>query len=149
MTLPDKLTETQKTTMKNLLEKVQKVIHEKNPFVHDFKQLIEISEEELQGGKVVISASARPQQGHARVYNVQENLQELSIVTNELPHDLVLNLRGGGFEYISDLNPKAMPLHFTLLFPEGTTGWDKELTHVTKRDRRITPREFFVYHLNI
>ena len=149
MTLPDKLTETQKTTMKNLLEKVQQVIHEKNPFVHDFKQLIEISEEELQGGKVVISASARPQQGHARVYNVQENLQELSIVTNELPHDLVLNLRGGGFEYISDLNPKAMPLHFTLLFPEGTTGWDKELTHVTKRDRRITPREFFVYHLNI
>ena len=99
-----------------MLATVQKVMHEKNPYIKDFKQILEISEEELHGGKVVISAAARPQQGHARVYNVQANLQELSVVTNEQPHDLVINLRGGGLQFISDLNPKAMPLHFTLLF---------------------------------
>ena len=64
------------------------------------------------------------------MYNVQGNLQELSIVHNEKPHDLVLQLRGGGLQRISDLNPKAMPLHFTLLFVNGTYGWDQFLRHV-------------------
>lgn len=148
MTLPGNLTNREKETMKKLLKTVQEVIHEKNPFVKDFKQLIEMSEEELHDGKVVISAAARPQQGHERVYNIQANLQELSVVTNEQPHDLVLNLRGGGLQFISDLNPKAMPLHFTLLFPEGTPGWDLHLKHTDQR-KPVTPREWFVYHLNI
>ena len=86
--------------MKNVLESVQEVIHEINPFVREFKQIVEIPEEELQGGKIVISAAAPPGQGHARVYNVQANLQKLSIVTNEQPHDLVVQLRGGGLHSI-------------------------------------------------
>ena len=101
------------------LNTVQQVIHEKNPFVREFKQILNLPEEELQGGIVVIRAAARPQQGHARVYNAQINLQELSIVTNEQPHDLVVQLHGGGLRFISDLNPKAMLLHFTLLFITG------------------------------
>ena len=109
---------------------------------------MEIPEEELQEGKIVISADSRPGHGHARVYNAQANLQELSIVTNEKPHDLVLQLCGGGLRSISDLNPKAMPLHFTLLFVNGTYGWDQYLTHVDGV-KRVSPREFFEYHLNV
>ena len=105
--------------MRSLLETVQQVIQEKNPFVRRFKQTLNLPEEELQGSTVVISAAARPPQGHARVYNAQTNLQELSIVTNEQPHDLVVQLHGGGLRFISDLNPKAMPLHFTLLLMKG------------------------------
>ena len=81
----------------------------------------------------------KPKEAHSRVYNVQENLQELSIVTNEKPHDLVINKRGGGLEKISDLNPKAMPLHFTLLFPEGTYGYDQDLKH-NDCIKRVSPR---------
>ena len=40
-----------------------------------------------------------------------------------------------------------MPLHFILLFPYGTYGWDPELKHIGET-RRVTPREFYVYHLN-
>ena len=40
-----------------------------------------------------------------------------------------------------------MPLHFTLLFPLGTHGWDPEEKH-TDGKRRITTREFYVFHLN-
>ena len=54
---------------------------------------------------------------------------------------------GGGLQLISDLNPKAMPLHFTLLFPEGTLGYDQELKH-QDGVKRVSPREFFTYHLN-
>ena len=46
--------------------------------------------------------------------------QEVSILKNSEPHDLVLQLRGGTLQDISDLNPKGMSLHFTLLFPYGT-----------------------------
>ena len=83
MTLPAGMSQIQKNQLKKMLVTVQQVMHEKNPYIKDFKQILEISEEELHGGKVVISAAARPQQGHARVYNVQANLQELSVVTNE------------------------------------------------------------------
>ena len=98
---------------------------------------------------MVISAGGHPQEGHQRVYNAQTNLQELRIVTNEEKHDLVIHRRsGGGFQKISDLNPKAMPLHFTLLFPAGTPGWDQYLKHRDNDNKRVTPREFFAYHLN-
>ena len=75
------------------------------------------------------------------------NLQEVSILTNSQPHDLVLQRRGGGLHDISDLNPKGMPLHFTLLFPHGTYGWNPEQMHTTGK-RRVTTREFYVFHMN-
>ena len=148
MTVPANISSAEKDTLKKLLQTIQQVMHEKNPFINDFKQILEISEEDLRGGTVVISAAAKPKEGHERVYNVPENLKELSIVTNEKPHDLVLNLRGGGLQFISELNPKAMPLHFTLLFPEGALGYDVELRQIDGL-RRVSPRQFFSYHLNI
>ena len=148
MTIPANTTFEEKNTLRNLLETIQQVMHRTNPFINDFKQILEISEEDLQGGKVVISAAARPKDGHPRVYNVPESLKELSVVTNEKPHDLVLNLRGGGLQFISDLNPKAMPLHFSLLFPEGTLGYDMEMKQIDGV-KRVSPRQFFSYHLNI
>ena len=81
------------------------------------------------------------------MYNAQVNLQELSIVTNEQPHDLVIRLREGGLKAIPELNPTAMPLHFTLLFIFGTHGWD-QFKKKWNSPKRVTPREFYVYHLN-
>ena len=149
MTLHRDISTQEVNIMENLLQTVQDVIHVRNPFVRDFKQIIEIPEEELEGGKIVISADDRPQEGHARVYNAQANLQELRIVTNEKKHDLVIQCRGGGLQRISDLNPKAMPLHYTLLFIDGTYGWDQYLTHRDNQNKRVSPREFYAYHMNI
>ena len=145
MTLPRDMSQYDKNTMKRILENVQQVIHEQNPFVADFKQILEIPEEELQNGKIVISADARPAEGHARVYNAQENLQELRIVTNEKPHDLVVQRRSGQLTIVNDLNSKALPLHFTLLFVDGTPGWDQMLRQTT--GKRISPREWYAFHL--
>ena len=47
---------------------------------------------------------------------------------------------------ISDLNPKAMPLHFTLLFPHGTYGWDPYQLQA-KGQRKITCRQFYNFHI--
>ena len=143
--LPSSLTTTQTESIKVLVQRIQNVLHEVNPFIKDFKQIVEISDEEIASGKIVITAK-KPAGEHDRRYNHQLNLNEVSILTNSQPNDLVLQKRGGGLKMISDLNPKGMPLHFTLLFPHGTHGWDPDTMHEDGK-RRVTPREFFVYYL--
>ena len=147
MTIPANMSSPQKKTLEKVLIKVQNVLHTINPFVKDFKQVIEIPLEDLKEGKIIISAKAKPIGEHKRCYNQQINLQEVSVLKNNDPHDLVLQLRGGSLKDISDLNPKGMPLHFTLLFPYGTYGWNPEEKHSDGK-RRVTTREFYVYHLN-
>ena len=141
------MSNSQKKVLEGVLEKVQNSLHAHNPFIQDFKQIMEIPAEDLANGKLVISAKNRPTGEHERRYNAQLNLNEVSILTNDEKHDLVLQQRGGGLQTISDLNPKRMPLHFTLLFPHGTYGWDPETKHVDGK-RRITTREFYVYYIN-
>ena len=75
------------------------------------------------------------------------NLYELSIITKEVPNDFVIQLRGGDLQIISNTNPRAMPLHFTLLFIYGTHGWHEDLKH-TDQIKRLTTREFIAFHMN-
>ena len=148
MSIPENLSSIQKQILKNVLQTVQNVLHKHNPFIKDFKQVIDIPEEELGEGKLIISAKNHPTGEHERRYNKQINLQEISILRNSEPHDIVLQQRGGSLQTISNLNPKGMPLHFTLLFPHGTYGWNLMLRH-TDGKRRVTTREFYVFHLNV
>ena len=147
MTIPSSMSNSQKHILERILRTVQNALHQCNPFIKDFKQIMEMPVEELTDGKIIISAKERPKGEHERRYNKQLNLQEVTILTNSEPHDLVLQKRGGGLQQISDLNPKGMPLHFTLLFPHGTYGWNLEEMHKDKK-RRVTTREFYVYYLN-
>ena len=137
----------QRNMLKEILLNVQNELHENNPFVKDFLQIMELPEETFVTGKIVIAAK-NPSNEHKRRYNCPTNLQEVSILTNGQSHDLVLQRRGGGLQYVSDLNPKGMPLHFVLLFPYGTHGWDPESKHKDGK-RRVTTREFYAFHLNI
>ena len=148
MRLPNSMPVRQRNIMRNLLQKVQNIIHEHNPYVKVFKQVLELPESNFQQGKIIINSSARPKGAHERVYNVQNNFNELSIVTNEQPHDLVIYRRGKKAEYIRSTNPNAMPLHFTLLFIYGTPGWHPNKKHANGEDK-LSPREYFSYHLNV
>ena len=63
-------------------------------------------------------------------------------------HDLVLTKKDGHLQIISEQNHSAMPLHFTLLFPTGTKGWNPDLKQSPGSTKRLTCREFTVFHLN-
>ena len=95
MHMPNNISLDEQNTLKKLLVTVQQVMHEIDPFNNYFKQILQIPDEDLSGGKVVIRAASKPTEGQEQVYNIQQNLQELSIVKNEKPHDLVIHKRGG------------------------------------------------------
>ena len=147
MVIPSNMSSPQKALLKESLQIAQDEIHQHNPFVQDFKQILEMPENELADGKIVITAKT-PVHEHERRYNAPTNLQEVSILMNPGKHDLVLQKRGGGLQTISDLNPKGMPMHFTLLFPFGTYGWDPDQKQAVG-DKRISTREFYAFHLNV
>ena len=132
--LPTNMPQSHVAIMKDLLQVAQEEIHANNPYVQDFKQIMDIPAEEIADGMIVITAK-EPYNEHARRYNQQVNLQEVSILTNSTPHDLVLHKRGGGLHTISDLNPKvevfksavSRPLIGQLL-PFSLSHWWKQKT---------------------
>ena len=71
MTLPAGTSSRQKKILQQVLIKVQADLHKYNPFVQDFKQIMDLDETELGQGKIVISAKARPTGEHERRYNQQ------------------------------------------------------------------------------
>ena len=66
MTVPESMSKSQKIVMKNILKTVEDTLLQCNPFVKDFKQVMEIPEEEIGNGMIIISAKARPNGEHAR-----------------------------------------------------------------------------------
>ena len=71
MTIPAGTSTRQKKILQKVLVKVQNDLHQFNPFVRDFKQIVDIPETELGEAKIVISAKARPSGEHERRYNEQ------------------------------------------------------------------------------
>ncbi len=106
----------------------------------------------------MINASARPQEGHSRVYN--KNLCEVAVLFNEEPgkRDLILQLRNGGIQEIADTHRSSDSLNFFLIHPFGHDGWHTELKQVnpdildrqgnpTSTNSRVTVREFYAFHV--
>ena len=148
MNLPTNMTEKDVRITKNILLKLQQMLKDINPYVKDILHICEIPDQELSVGKLIISCKERPKGSHERQYNLQQSFSEVSVLTNSVPGDMVLQKRGGGLQKIFDIHPSAQPLHFVLLFPFGTKGYDVEAKHLGKA-KRVSPREFFSYHLNM
>ena len=147
MFLPSTITEVEKEAVQRIMETVQAELGEINPWIKDFRQIVEIQEEELGGGKLVISAKDRPAGAHPRTYNLAVSLAEVSVLTDCRPHDLVVTRRDGNLEVVSEQNSAALPLHFTLLVPHGDRGWHPEIRGAD--GKRLTSREFATYHMAI
>ena len=142
------ISDQEKIKLQSILQNLQDALKACNPYVRDFRQIITIPDEQLASGRLVISAKARPQGEHERRYNPQVCLEEVSLLTVNGKHDLVVTKKDGRLEIVSEQNQSAMPLHFTLLFPTGTKGWHPELRQSPGSTKRLTCREFTVFHLN-
>ena len=103
MSIPSSMSQQDRQIVYVILHHLQELLKEINPYVKDFRMICEIPEEDLLDGQLVISAKARPADGHERCYNLQTVLSEVSILTNCHPHDLVVKIRGGGLQSVSCL----------------------------------------------
>ena len=60
----------QQQLMRTILESVQRVIHLHNPYVKEFKQILEIPQDQLANERIVISASSRPKLEHIQEFTM-------------------------------------------------------------------------------
>ena len=66
MQMPASLSVEERQMVHAIVEDLQEDLKQINPFVKDFRQIVELGTEELQGGRLVISAKACPQGKHER-----------------------------------------------------------------------------------
>lgn len=94
-----------------------------NPYLQDFRHIVELEDTALFNASVVINPEAKPTDEHRRLHN--RNLHEVAVLVDENANskDLVVNLRGGGLMEVKDTHRSYNALHFILLLPYGTDGW--------------------------
>ena len=69
LSVPQNITVQERGKLGEILFEVQELLKRDNPYIKDYRQIIEIPEEELATGWLVISASARPTGEHECRYN--------------------------------------------------------------------------------
>ena len=148
LTVPANISQREKVQLQSILQTLQDTLKLCNPYIRDFRQIINIPDEQLTDGRLVIDAKARPRGEHARHYNAPICLEEVSLLTVKGRHDLLVPKQDGRLEVVSEQNQSAMSLHYVLLFPCGTKGWHPDLKQSPGSNKRLTCREFTVYHLN-
>lgn len=143
----------------SLLEQLQLLLREVNPFVQDFLHAAELPEDEVRQANLIISAEARPANQHPRRYNRSEGWKEVTVLIDEQPghQDIVLRRRpdreGPYLQIINETHRAFEPLHFVLLFPEGTTGWHPQLQQARPGNngqvRTVTALQYYAHRLQI
>ena len=123
-----------------------------NPYVRDLRSIYDMSPAEVGERTFVIAPESRPSDEHARRYNVPVGMNEIAVMVGDEPakRDIVVRLRGGGIRRIDDTHRAFLPLHYVLLDPLGTHGWDYTMTMDSANDRakRLTAAMFFAFHVH-
>ncbi|XP_078431629.1 uncharacterized protein LOC144703317 [Wolffia australiana] len=133
---------------RSILEKIQHCLHVANPFVTQFQAnneqaLLTASTQEFE---LRIGEPSIPD----RRYD-QPNASEIAVLMTGDGHEgdgrrsIVLRKRGGGLQFVNQLNGYYDPLHFVLLFPYGSPGWSLQL----KESAHVTMNQFYAYHFMV
>ena len=119
------------------------MLKQTNQLVKQFKMVSELPNEEVAGKKFVLRAEGRPLGSHERNYNLPESDEVALVSLNDSlrPADIQIYLRNGqGVQRINPLNADYDPLHYTLLFPHGNSGWHAGMK---QGNHRITSSEYY------
>ena len=145
MSLPASTPASEKHRLQELLSFLQSELRQCNNYIQDFMSAAEIVAAECPPSlRVVIEEKKIPEGDHPRRYN--KGFNEISvIVDDEKPGErsFIVNLRGPGraVREIQDFHRSADPLHYILLFPLGTDGWNLTLN--------VSPLQFYCYHIQV
>ena len=152
-----------KLDRKTMLE-LQKMMHDHNPYVESFKALMDIPEEEVKDVDFVLRKDKTPINNHKGRYNLPSSCNEVALIAlNDVKDsaDVRIQRKDGPNKFISDMNQSFDPLHYVLLFPDGSPGWCVDLFMTDpetgdklyqtfngeRRPRKISPTMFYNYQL--
>uniref|UniRef100_A0A1I8G3D4 ATP-dependent DNA helicase n=1 Tax=Macrostomum lignano TaxID=282301 RepID=A0A1I8G3D4_9PLAT len=137
-----------------LLELLQTLLHECNVYVRSLKAAAErISQDpELGDARIVIHPDRRPSGEHIRRYNLPtaNEVGILIVEDNEdapASRDVVIQLRGGGSQRITETHRSYDPLEYVLLFPNGEDGWHPELR--ISNGKKLTPMKYYASEIMV
>ncbi|PAA56554.1 hypothetical protein BOX15_Mlig008917g4 [Macrostomum lignano] len=137
-----------------LLELLQTLLHECNGYVRSLRAVAHrISQDpELGDARIVIHPDRRPSGEHIRRYNLPtaNEVGILIVEDNEntpASRDVVIQLRGGGSQRISETHRSYDPLEYVLLFPNGEDGWHPEL--LMSNGKKLTPMKYYASEIMV
>ena len=143
----------------DLLRELQAMLRQHNPWVQDFLTAGEVLAEDVEHRRLVISADARPAGQHERRYNAAEGFREVAVLIGDEPgrHDLVLRRRAiqgpDALQMIDETHRACDPLHFVLLFPLGTAGWQLGIAQAPRpgqqRQRDISTLKYYAFRIQV
>jgi len=141
----------------NTLQNLQDMLLEHHPYASIYHHAYEILKDYDVGDDVSIRLRVAPGRDRRR-YNLP-TADEVAVIlpgdsgekTQISRRDIVLQLRAGGLQTISDLHPAYVPLYYVLLFPYGENGWHPELKLHSRSGqpaKRLTQTRFVAYQLH-
>ncbi|PKY39566.1 hypothetical protein RhiirA4_312718, partial [Rhizophagus irregularis] len=111
----------------NILQNLQNMLDEYNPYVQNFRQIRDVIQANEATEISMLIHSDRTKD--SRRYNAFTASDVAAIMIGDgydvdpSNRDILLRLRDGGLQRISELHPSYDPLHYVLLFPNGDDGW--------------------------
>ncbi|KAI0061143.1 hypothetical protein BV25DRAFT_1775338, partial [Artomyces pyxidatus] len=139
-------------TRRDTMERLQTLLSEHHQYATVYRHAHEILEREG-GEEVVIQLHTDPTQDRRR-YNLP-TADEIAVIIPDVSQptnrrDIILRKREGPLRRISDGHPAYAPLHYVLLFPYGTHGWEYDL-RLHQPDKaepaRLSQTRFYAYRL--
>jgi hypothetical protein len=124
---------------------MQDVLQESNPFVIQFMAHNEsmVRSAATQTFALIIGEERQPNRQYDRPTNSEVAVLMLGDGddVNGLRSSIILK-RGGGLQFVSQLDPRYDPLHFVLLFVFGHNDWSLRLKQATG----VSTNQFYCFH---
>ena len=134
----------------DVLRELQDMLHKHNPYVHMFKALGDIPEEEISEVNFILRKDKKPQGEHERRFNLPDKNEIAVISLNDSYEsaDVLIRMKDDGpLKRISDLHPAFDPLRYILLFVDGQEGWNLSLKRTD--GKKLTHLQFYNFMLQV
>lgn len=137
-----------------LVGQLQKILHENNKYIKDFKAAVESVPKELQDFQVVINADKKPSNAHRGRYNTPTTNEVAILIVGQVfeKQDIVLHCRDNKLMRISELHRAYDSLQYPLMFCHGEDGYcinipQRDPNTKTPLKKTVSAADFYSYML--
>lgn len=131
-------------TKREMIERLQNLLHEHNELVRLFKTALDIMPSD--DHKLIIRADKRPTGGHARQFNVPTINEVAMVIVGEdkESRDIVLKRRDGGqLKRVYETHRSYDALQYPLMFCHGEDGYQFNINMVNPTTGLIATHHFY------